>query len=335
VRVLVTGGTGFIGSHTVVELIQAGHQPVIIDSLVNSKSTVLDGIEAITGVRTPFFEVDVRDREAVDEVVAETQPEAVMHFAALKAVGESVAHPLRYYDYNVTGTARLLEVLDRRGIRDFVFSSSATVYGDPESLPVTEESPIGRGTNPYGWTKIMMEQVLSDLHVADPRWVMIVLRYFNPVGAHPSGRIGEDPTGTPANLMPYLTQVAAGILPVLSIFGRDYPTRDGTGIRDFVHVVDVARGHVVALEKLAARPGQHVFNLGTGRGHTVLEVVTAFEAITGMRVPYEFAPRRPGDVAATWAAVDKAERDLGWKTEFGLEQMCADAWRWQRESAGR
>ncbi len=328
-RVLITGGTGFIGSHTAIELVAAGHDATLVDNLVNSSADVVDRLAEATGTSVAFFQADIGDRAAIDSILEQVRPEAVVHCAALKAVGESVTQPLRYYENNVGGTARLLEALDRHEVRNFVFSSSCTVYGDPEQLPLTEESPTRAAANPYGWTKIMMEQVLSDLQAADPRWSIVLLRYFNPVGAHSSGLIGEDPRGTPNNLMPYLAKVAAGQLPYLRVFGNDYPTPDGTGIRDFVHVVDIAQGHVVALEKLAHQPGRHVFNLGTGIGHSVLELVSAFTASTGQDVPYRFEGRRPGDVAATWASVDKVHSELGWKATRSLEQMCADAWRWE------
>jgi UDP-glucose 4-epimerase len=333
-RVLVTGGTGFIGSHTVVALIETGHDVVVVDNLANSSLSVLDGIEAITTIRPEFHQVDVGDVAALDGVVAGGAFEAVMHFAAFKAVGESVNHPLRYYDNNVIGTIRLLEVLARQQVRKVVFSSSCTVYGDPASLPLTEESPTGRATNPYGWSKIMMEQILSDLARSDPAWSVVLLRYFNPVGAHRSGLIGERPTGVPPNLLPYVTGVAAGRYPFVRVFGTDYPTPDGTAIRDYVHVVDVAEGHVAALETAAVRPGRHVYNLGTGLGSSVLEVIKTFADATGVEVPWEAHPRRPGDVAATWAATEKAAIELGWTPRFDLTDMCADAWRWEQSAAG-
>lgn len=329
-HVLVTGGTGFIGSHTVVSLIEAGHDVEIADNLSNSGRAALDGIEQITGERPTFHEIDVGDAKALEPVVAGAGFEAVLHFAAFKAVGESVFQPLRYYDNNVVGTIRLLEVLTRNEVKNVVFSSSCTVYGDPVQLPLTEESPTGAGTNPYGWSKIIMEQILSDVAVADPDWSVTLLRYFNPVGAHPSALIGELPAGTPPNLMPYVTRVAAGKLPVIKVFGTDYPTADGTAVRDYVHVVDVAEGHVVALEKLNGRPGRHVYNLGTGRGSSVLEVIRTFSETTGVDLPWEPHPRRQGDVGATWASVEKAGRELGWVPRFDLADMCTDAWRWEQ-----
>lgn len=329
-RALVTGGMGFVGSHTAVALIEAGHEPLLVDTLANSRARVLDGIERITGTRPQLHRVDVGDPSSFEPVVRDAGIEVVLHLAAHKAVGESVAHPLRYYDNNVGGTIRMLEVLVRNGIRSLVFSSSCTVYGTPEILPLTESTPIGRATNPYGWTKIMMEQVLSDLQHADDSWSISLLRYFNPVGAHPSAHIGEESQGVPSNLMPYMTQVAAGLRPHLRVFGTDYPTEDGTAIRDYVHVVDVALGHVAAVDKLADRPGRHVFNLGTGRGSTVLQLVRAFVETTGVDVPWEPYPRREGDVGASFAAVDKVAAELGWRSGLSIEDMCVDAWRWQQ-----
>ena len=328
-RVLITGGTGFIGSHTAVELIAAGHEVVLVDNLSNSSADVVHRLGELTRSTVSFHQADIGDPAAMDLILDRAQPEAVVHCAALKAVGESVSQPLRYYENNVGGTARLLQSLERHGVRNFVFSSSCTVYGDSDQLPLSEDSPTQAAANPYGSTKLMMEQVLTDLQVADPRWSIVLLRYFNPVGAHPSGLIGEDPRGTPNNLMPYVAKVAAGRLPYLRVFGNDYPTPDGTGIRDFVHVVDIADGHVVALQNLSDVAGRHVYNLGTGRGHSVLEVVSAFMEATGKDVPYRIEGRRAGDVAATWAAVDKVRAELGWKATRSLEQMCLDAWRWE------
>jgi UDP-glucose 4-epimerase len=326
-RVLVTGGAGFIGSHTLVALMQAGHEPVVIDNLTNSQASVIRRVGEITGSAPEFHRWDVRDRDALSELVA-SGFDACIHFAALKAVGESVENPMLYYENNVGGTIALLDVLIEAGVENFVFSSSATVYGNA-SPPMHEEMPIGEATNPYGWTKIMMEQVLRDVAVARPDWSISLLRYFNPVGAHASALIGEDPMGTPNNLMPYVAKVAAGHLSKLSVFGGDYPTPDGTGVRDFIHVVDLADGHVAALDRKAGEPGTHVYNLGTGRGHSVLEVVKTYEEESGRPVPYEIVERRPGDVASSWADVSKARRELGWEAKLDLAAMCADSWKWQ------
>lgn len=329
-QVIVTGGAGFVGSHVCVALAEAGHTPVIVDTFVNAKRDVPDRIGRLTGAAPLVHEIDVRDEASLVGLLDEGEFDAVIHCAALKAVGESVENPLAYYDNNVGGTISLLEAMERTGVRAVLFSSSATVYGDPDTVPVTEEMPRGAATNPYGWTKIMMEQVLSDLHRSDPRWSVGLLRYFNPVGAHPSGLIGEDPEGVPNNLMPYVAQVAAGRLDRVSVYGGDYPTGDGTGVRDYIHVVDLAEGHVLALNSLIEPGAYFVYNLGTGVGTSVLELVRAFETVTGTRVPYEIVDRRPGDVAETWAAVDKIADDLGWRARFTLEDMCADMWRWQR-----
>ena len=328
-RVLVTGGAGFIGSHTVVALMEAGHEPVVVDSLVNAQPSVIRRVGEITGTAPEFHQQDIRDTDALTAIVSEGF-DACIHFAALKAVGESVEDPMLYYENNVVGTIALLEVLLEFDVANFVFSSSATVYGDPPALPLREDMPVGSATNPYGWTKIMMEQVLRDVQAAKPDWSVSLLRYFNPVGAHPSALIGEDPRGTPNNLMPYVARVAAGLLPKLRVFGGDYPTPDGTGIRDYIHVVDLAEGHVAALDKRAGDPGVHTYNLGTGRGHSVLEVVKTYEEESGKPVPYEIVDRRAGDVAETWADPSKAAEELGWTTTRNLRDMCADSWSWQR-----
>ena len=330
--ILVTGGTGYIGSHTVVELMAAGHEVFIIDNLSNSKPAVLDRIARISGRKPGFAEIDIRDGEALRRLMAEHRFEAVIHFAGLKAVGESVSEPLRYYDNNVGGSVALFEAMQEAGIRSLVFSSSATVYGDPASSPIREDFPLW-ATNPYGRSKLMIEDILRDLAKSDDSWRIALLRYFNPVGAHASGLIGEDPNGIPNNLMPYLTQVAAGKLKELSVFGSDYPTPDGTGVRDYIHVVDLALGHVAALSALAAKPGLLTVNLGTGHGYSVLDMVQAFERATGRKVPYKLAPRRPGDVAQYYADPALAQQLLGWHAERGIDDMCRDAWRWQETAA--
>jgi UDP-glucose 4-epimerase len=327
-RVLVTGGAGYIGSHTSLVLLEAGHDVVVVDNLSNSKREALRRVEELTGRPIEFHQVDLLDRPALDRVFRKGTIDAVLHFAGLKAVGESVSQPLRYFHNNVTGTLVLLEVMDQHQVRTLVFSSSATVYGDPQAVPITEDFPLS-ATNPYGRSKLMIEEILRDLLRADPAWRVGILRYFNPVGAHPSGRIGEDPDGIPNNLMPYVAQVAVGRLPELAVFGNDYPTPDGTGVRDYIHVMDLAEGHVRALDRLATSPGLHVWNLGTGRGYSVLEMVAAFERASGGKVPYWVAPRRAGDVAACWADPGRAREELGWTASRGLDQMCADAWRWQ------
>ncbi|HKX95342.1 MAG TPA: UDP-glucose 4-epimerase GalE [Methylibium sp.] len=326
--ILVTGGTGFIGSHTCVALAQAGHDFLILDNLSNSRADVLDRLAPLCGRRPAFVHGDVRDAALLERVFAEHQISAVIHFAALKAVGESVAMPLAYYDNNVGGTLKLLDAMRHAGVRTMVFSSSATVYGDPASVPIREDFPL-TATNPYGWTKLMMERMLADLASAEPDWRIARLRYFNPVGAHESGRIGEDPSGTPNNLMPYVAQVATGQRAELQVFGGDWPTHDGTGVRDYIHVMDLAEGHVAALGHLERQPGLLTVNLGTGCGVSVLDLVRAFEQASGRAVPYRIVGRRAGDVAACWADPALAERALGWRTKRDLAQMCADAWRWQ------
>lgn len=330
-RVLVTGGAGFVGSHTVVALIEAGHEPVVVDNLSNSEAGVIGRIGEITGSAPAFHHTDIRDHNAI-AYIASTGFDACIHFAALKAVGESVERPLTYYENNVAGTITLLDVLAEVGVPNFVFSSSATVYGDTNEPPFHEDMPTGTATNPYGWTKIMMEQIFRDVQASKPGWSVSLLRYFNPVGAHTTGLIGEDPRGTPNNLMPYVAKVAAGMLPKLRIFGGDYPTPDGTGIRDYIHVVDLAAGHVAALDKRANDPGVHTYNLGTGQGHSVLEVVKTYEEESGRPVPYEIVGRRAGDVAASWADVTRAREELGWSATRDLAAMCADSWNWQQKA---
>ena len=331
--ILVTGGTGYIGSHTVVELQNAGYDAIIIDNLSNSKLLVLDRIENITGKRPKFYNADLRDKEALKKIFNENPGiEAVIHFAGLKAVGESVSMPLEYYNNNIYGTLCLLETMREAGVKNIVFSSSATVYGDPAFVPITEECPKGSCTNPYGWTKSMLEQILSDLTVPDKEWNVILLRYFNPIGAHKSGTMGEDPSGIPNNLMPYITQVAVGKRDHLNVFGNDYPTHDGTGVRDYIHVVDLAVGHVKALNKIKENCGLKIYNLGTGHGYSVLDIVKAFEKASGVKIPYEITPRRPGDIATCYADASKAGKELGWEAKYGIEEMCADSWRWQKNN---
>ena len=330
-RILVTGGAGFIGSHTVVELQQAGHEAVIFDNLCNASPAVVERIEAITGVRPLLVEGDIRDEAALDSAFAEHGPfDCVIHFAGLKAVGESVRKPLEYYDNNVNGTLCLLRAMRRAGCNSIVFSSSATVYGTPDACPIPETQPKHPATNPYGRTKGQIEDILADVAAATPGMSVVLLRYFNPIGAHVSGTMGEDPAGIPNNLMPYITQVAVGKLEQLTVFGDDYPTADGSGVRDYIHVVDLARGHVAALKALASEGGVSVYNLGTGRGTSVFELVHAFEQATGVEVPYRVGPRREGDIAACWADCSKAAAELGWRAEYGIERMCADSWRWQQ-----
>ena len=331
--ILVTGGTGYIGSHTVVELINAGYDAVIVDNLSNSKPEVLNRIEKITGKRPGFYNTDIRDKEGLKKVFSENPDiEACIHFAGLKAVGESVSMPLEYYNNNIYGTLCLLETMREAGVKNIVFSSSATVYGDPAFVPITEECPKGSCTNPYGWTKSMLEQILSDLTVADKSWNVILLRYFNPIGAHKSGTMGEDPSGIPNNLMPYITQVAVGKRDHLNVFGNDYPTHDGTGVRDYIHVVDLATGHVKALDKIKENCGLKIYNLGTGHGYSVLDIVKAFEKASGVKIPYEITARRPGDIATCYADASKAGKELGWEAQYGIEEMCADSWRWQKNN---
>ena len=327
--ILVTGGAGYIGSHTVVELQNAGEDVVVMDNLANSSKKCLERVEALTGKKVPFYEADIRDREALEKIFSNEKIDSVIHFAGLKAVGESVQKPWEYYDNNVTGTLTLVDVMRKHNCKNIIFSSSATVYGDPAMIPITEECPKGQCTNPYGWTKSMLEQILSDMQKADPEWNVVLLRYFNPIGAHKSGTIGENPNGIPNNLMPYITQVAVGKLPKLNVFGNDYDTHDGTGVRDYIHVVDLAKGHVKALKKLAPGSGLNIYNLGTGVGYSVLDIVKNFEEATGVKIPYEIKDRRPGDIAICYSKADKAKEELGWVAENGIKEMCADSWRWQ------
>lgn len=329
--ILVTGGTGFIGSHTALELLKNDYKVVVIDNLCNSKIDSIRRVEKITSKSVDFYQIDLLDKNALKEIFNAYSFFAVIHFAALKAVGESVEKPLLYYKNNITGTINLCEVMQQADVKNIVFSSSATVYGNPSQSPLTEESDLS-AVNPYGQTKLTNEYILKDLQIADPKWNIALLRYFNPVGAHESGMIGEDPGGIPNNLMPYITQVAVGKLEKLKVFGDDYPTHDGTGERDYIHVVDLAIGHLKALEKLSENPGLITYNLGTGKGSTVLELISTFEEVNGISIPYEIVPRRPGDAAICYADPSRAEKELGWKTERGLEEMCRDAWNWQKKN---
>lgn len=331
-NILITGGAGYIGSHTAVELLNSGYEVIVYDNLCNSSKESLKRVEELTGKTVKFYEGDVRDAKALEDMFNKESIDAVIHCAALKAVGESVQKPLLYYQNNITGTLTLMDVMSRVNVKNIVFSSSATVYGNPETMPITEDCPKGQCTNPYGWTKSMMEQIMSDVQKADPEWNVILLRYFNPVGAHESGRIGEDPKGIPNNLMPYISQVAVGKLEKLGVFGDDYDTPDGTGVRDYIHVVDLAVGHVKAVDYLAKNPGLDVINLGTGVGYSVLDMVKAFSKTCGKDLPYEIKPRRAGDIAMCYADPAKAEKVLGWKATRGLDEMCADSWRWQSQN---
>ncbi len=328
--ILVTGGAGYIGSHTVVELQNAGFDVVVIDNLSNSSQKSLERVEKITGKPVKFYKVDILDREGLENVFSVEKIDSCIHFAGLKAVGESVAKPWEYYNNNITGTLTLVDVMKQFGVKNIIFSSSATVYGTPAFVPITEECPKGVCTNPYGWTKSMLEQILSDIQHADNEWNVVLLRYFNPIGAHESGTIGEDPSGLPNNLMPYITQVAVGKIDHLNVFGNDYETRDGTGVRDYIHVVDLAKGHVKALKKIEEKAGLNIYNLGTGNGYSVLEIVNSFEEANGVKVPYEIKERRPGDIAECYADPSKAEKELGWRAEKGILDMCRDSWRWQK-----
>jgi len=331
--ILVTGGAGYIGSHTCVELLNAGYDVVVVDNLCNSCKEALDRVQEITGKTLKFYEVDILDREGLTKVFEAEQIDSVIHFAGLKAVGESVAKPLEYYHNNITGTLVLCDVMRSHGVKSIVFSSSATVYGTPAFVPITEECPKGVCTNPYGWTKSMLEQILTDLHTADSEWKVILLRYFNPIGAHESGRIGENPKGIPNNLVPYITQVAVGKLESLGVFGDDYDTPDGTGVRDYIHVVDLAIGHVKAIEKMAKiQDGVLIYNLGTGIGYSVLDIVKGFEKAVGQPIPYTIKPRRPGDIATCYADPSLAKKELGWEAVRDLNKMCEDSWRWQKNN---
>ncbi len=331
-KILVTGGAGYIGSHTCVELLEKGHQVVVIDNLCNSNAESLDRVREITGKDLVFYRGDVRDGTLLEQIFARHAIDCVIHFAGLKAVGESVAQPWRYYDNNLNSTLVLTRVMEQAGVKKLIFSSSATVYTAGSPMPLTESSPTGGCTNPYGWTKFMTEQILSGLCTADESWSVCLLRYFNPIGAHESGRIGEDPRGIPNNLMPFISQVAVGRREKLSIFGDDYDTPDGTGVRDYIHVVDLARGHVAAVAYMAGNTGCQVFNLGTGTGYSVLDMVKTFQKVNGVPVPYQIAPRRPGDIATCYASPDKSREILGWQAEKTLEDMCRDTWNWQKNN---
>lgn len=327
--ILLTGGAGYIGSHAVLELLQAGHEVIVVDNLCNSSRESLNRVEGITGHSVLFYQGDIRERPLLDRIFTERAISAVIHFAGLKAVGESVLQPLEYYDNNVTGTLTLCQAMAAAKVYKLVFSSSATVYGEPPTMPIGENVPTGQPTNPYGRSKLMVEQMLQDLAASDPRWMIALLRYFNPVGAHESGLIGEDPNGIPNNLVPYISQVAVGKLTHLAIFGSDYPTADGTGVRDYIHVVDLAKGHLAALNYLQSRNGINIWNLGTGIGYSVLDMVKAFEEASGCSIPYQIVARRAGDIAEIWADPSKAASELGWKAEFNLARMMQDTWRWQ------
>ena len=337
-NIIVTGGAGFIGSHTLIELITAGHSVAIVDNLINSNPLSLRRVETIIGQKVPFYKVDIRDREGLSRVFALHEFDCCIHFAGLKAVGESVVKPWEYYENNINGTLVLLDVMRKHGCKNIIFSSSATVYGNPAEVPITETCPKGHCTNPYGQTKSMLEEILIDMHTADVKmvdpnpWNVVLLRYFNPIGAHASGLIGEDPNGIPNNLMPYITQVAVGKLDKLHVFGDDYATPDGTGVRDYIHVVDLAKGHVKALKAIKENCGVAIYNLGTGRGYSVLELVHAFEQVSGVAIPYVIEDRRPGDIAVCYSDPIKAKRELGWKAQYDIYDMCRDSWNWQKKN---
>lgn len=330
--ILVTGGAGYIGTHTVVELQQAGYDVVVLDNLSNSSEASLERVKAITGKTVTFYRADIMDREALEQIFAKESIDSCIHFAGLKAVGESVQKPWEYYENNIAGTLTLVDVMRKHQVKNLIFSSSATVYGDPAMIPITEECPKGQCTNPYGWTKSMLEQILMDMQKADPEWNIILLRYFNPIGAHKSGTVGENPNGIPNNLMPYITQVAVGKLKELGVFGDDYDTPDGTGVRDYIHVVDLAVGHVKALKKIEEKAGLCIYNLGTGKGYSVLDIVKSFEEAAGVKIPYVIKPRREGDIATCYADPAKAKKELGWEAQYGIKEMCEDSWRWQKNN---
>ena len=331
-KILVTGGAGYIGSHTCVELTEEGYEVVIVDNLYNASEKAVERIKEITGKDVVFYRADIRDYNAMNDIFAKEKPDAVIHFAGMKAVGESVSKPMEYYENNIGGTLTLCKAMRENGCKNMIFSSSATVYGDPAFIPITEECPKGVCTNPYGWTKHMLEQILTDIQTSDPEWNVILLRYFNPIGAHKSGLIGEDPKGIPNNLLPYVAQVAIGKLECVGVFGNDYDTPDGTGVRDYIHVVDLAKGHVKAVRKLMEKPGVKIYNLGTGKGYSVLDVIKAFEKACGKKIPYQIKERRPGDIATCYSDATLAKEELGWEAEYGMDEMCADSWRWQSKN---
>ncbi len=328
-QILVTGGAGYIGSHTCVELLEAGYEVVVVDNLYNSNKKAIERIQQITHKEVKFYEEDILDKEALRKIFQENSIDAVIHFAGLKAVGESVQKPIEYYTVNISGTLNLITVMKEFNCKNIIFSSSATVYGDPQEIPITEKCPKGICTNPYGWTKWMLEQILTDVHTSDPEWNVILLRYFNPIGAHESGLIGEDPKGIPNNLLPYVAQVAIGKLECVGVFGDDYDTPDGTGVRDYIHVVDLAKGHVQALNKIKEKAGCKVYNLGTGKGYSVLDVIHAFSKACGKELPYQIKPRRAGDIATCYSKCDLAKEELGWEAQYDLDAMCASSWKWQ------
>ena len=330
--ILVTGGAGFIGSHTCVELLESGYDVVVIDNLSNACEESLKRVEKITGKTLKFYKGDIADKELMDKILTENDIYAVIHFAGLKAVGESVQKPLEYYTNNISGTLAMCDVMRKHGVKNIIFSSSATVYGDPAEIPITEKCPKGQCTNPYGWTKSMLEQILTDIQFADKEWNVILLRYFNPIGAHKSGLIGEDPNGIPNNLMPYITKVATGELPRVNVFGNDYPTPDGTGVRDYIHVMDLATGHVNAIDKIKEKPGVKVYNLGTGKGYSVLDVIKNFSEASGIDIPYVITDRRPGDIAECYSDATLAKEELGWEAKYDIKEMCADSWNWQKNN---
>ncbi len=331
-KILVTGGAGYIGSHTCVELLENGYEVVIVDNLYNSSRTAVERIEELTNKKTAFYETDLLDKNGLNAIFEKESIDAVIHFAGLKAVGESVTKPIEYYHNNLTGTLNLADCMRNHHVKNIIFSSSATVYGEPAFIPITEECPKGSPTNPYGWTKWMLEQILTDLHTADPEWNVVLLRYFNPIGAHKSGRIGEDPKGIPNNLVPYVSQVAVGKRKCLGVFGDDYKTHDGTGVRDYIHVMDVAAGHVKALQKMSEKPDVRIYNLGTGNGYSVLDVVHAYEKACGHEIAYEIKPRRAGDLDELYSDSSKAKNELGWEAVNGIDEMCADSWNWQSQN---